>query len=330
MTNALILGINGQDGSFLAEILLDKGYKVHGLIRRTAKDNLQNINNIINKIDLHYGDLNDPVSIQKVINLSKPKEIYNEADQDHAGISFDIPSYNFDVTGSAVGRILEIIKNTDTSIKFFQPVTSNMFGSVKICPQNEETPFYPLNPYACAKVFAYHLCRMYRKNYNMFISTATFYNHESERRTENYVTRKITKAAAKISLGLQNKLILGDITTKIDWGYAKEYMQAAWQIMQLDKPSDYIIGTGVETSVEEFVIKTFKYLNLDYKKYLTTSKKFIRPAKNLSLVADISKAKKEFGFEPKTHVDDLIKIMVDHDLQREKNLGNNIYTSNNK
>lgn len=330
MTNALILGINGQDGSFLAEILLEKGYKVHGLVRRTAKDNLQNINHIINDIDLHYGDLNDPVSIQKAINLSKPKEIYNEADQDHAGISFDIPSYNFDVTGSAVGRILEIIKNTNVNIKFFQPVTSNMFGSVKICPQNEETPFYPLNPYACAKVFAYHVCRMYRKNYSMFISTATFYNHESERRTENYVTRKITKAAARISLGLQNELVLGDITAKIDWGYAKEYMQAAWQIMQLSKPSDYIIGTGVETSVKEFVIKTFKYLNLDYRKYLTTSKKFIRPARNLSLIADISKAKKEFGFEPKTNVDDLIKIMVDHDIQREKNFANYIYTSNDK
>ena len=330
MTNALILGINGQDGSFLAEILLEKGYKVHGLVRRTAKDNLQNINHIINDIDLHYGDLNDPVSIQKAINLSKPKEIYNEADQDHAGISFDIPSYNFDVTGSAVGRILEIIKNKNVNIKFFQPVTSNMFGSVKICPQNEETPFYPLNPYACAKVFAYHVCRMYRKNYSMFISTATFYNHESERRTENYVTRKITKAAARISLGLQNELVLGDITAKIDWGYAKEYMQAAWQIMQLSKPSDYIIGTGVETSVKEFVIKTFKYLNLDYRKYLTTSKKFIRPARNLSLIADISKAKKEFGFEPKTNVDDLVKIMVDHDIQREKNFANYIYTSNDK
>jgi GDPmannose 4,6-dehydratase len=318
MKIALILGINGQDGSFLAEILLEKGYEVHGLVRRTAKDNLQNINHIINKVNLHYGDLNDPVSIQKIINISKPVEIYNEADQDHAGISFDIPSYNYDVTGSAVGRILEIIKNTDKNIKFFQPVTSNMFGSVKICPQNEDTPFYPLNPYACAKVFAYHVSRMYRTNYNMFVSTAIFYNHESERRTENYVTRKITKAAARISLGLQNELVLGDLTAKIDWGYAKEYMKAAWQIMQLTKPSDYIIGTGIETSVEEFVIKTFKYLKLDYSKYLRTSKKFIRPAKNLSLIADTSKAKKDFGFDPKINVDDLIKIMVDHDLEQEK------------
>ena len=211
MNKALILGINGQDGSFLAEILLEKGYEVHGLVRRTAKDNLQNIKKIINEINLHYGDLSDPISIQKAINLSKPNEIYNEADQDHAGISFNIPSYNFDVTDH-VGRILEIIKNTNTSIKFFQPVTSNMFGSVSICPQNEETPFFPLNPYACAKVFAYHLCRMYRKNYNIFISTATFYNPSLKEEQKITIYKKITKAAARISLGLQDKLVLGDIT----------------------------------------------------------------------------------------------------------------------
>lgn len=328
MKKALILGINGQDGSFLAELLLSKGYKVHGLIRRTAKDNLQNIKEIINDIHLHYGDLSDSISIQKAILSSKPDEIYNEADQDHAGISFEIPSYNFDVTGAAVGRILEIIKNTNKKIKYFQPVTSNMFGKAKSFPQNEKTPFYPLNPYACAKVFAYYICQMYRNNYNMFISTAIFYNHESERRTENYVTRKITKTAVRISLGLEKKLILGDISAKIDWGYAKEYMEVAWKIMQASKPDNYIIGTGIETSVEDFVKKTFKYLNLDYKKYLRTSKKFERPSKNLSLIADYSKAKKKFGFEPKIKVDDLIKIMVDHDLEQERKNGNNIYTSN--
>jgi GDPmannose 4,6-dehydratase len=177
-----------------------------------------------------------------------------------------------------------------------------------------------LNPYACAKVFAYYLCKMYRTNYNMFVSTAIFYNHESERRTENYVTRKITKAAARIFLGLQDKLVLGDISAKLDWGYAKDYMEAAWKIMQLPKPDDYIIGTGVETTVEKFVEKTFSYLNLDYKKYLTTSKKFIRPAQNLPLIADFTKAKNHFGFSPKINVDDLIKIMVDHDLENEKKI----------
>lgn len=328
MRKALILGINGQDGSFLAEILLAKGYEVHGLIRRTAKYNLQNINHILNKIILHYGDLNDPISIQKAIKLSNPKEIYNEADQDHAGISFDIPSYNFDVTGSAVGRILEIIKNTDKNIKYFQPVTSNMFGNVNECPQNEQTPFYPLNPYACAKVFAFYLCKMYRKNYNMFVSTAIFYNHESERRTENYVTRKITKTAVRISLGLENELILGDLSAEIDWGYAKEYMEAAWDIMQLSEPNDFVIGTGSKTSVKEFVEKTFDYLKLDHSKYLKTSNKFIRPSKNLPLIADISRAKEKFNFDPKIKVDQLIKIMVDYDLEQEQKFGNNLHSSN--
>tara|TARA_A100001035_G_C27772404_1_gene497084 strand:- start:1249 stop:2205 length:957 start_codon:yes stop_codon:yes gene_type:complete len=318
MKKALILGINGQDGSFLAELLLSKNYEVHGLVRRTAKDNLQNIKHIIEKVTLHYGDLSDPVSIQHAINVSNPDEIYNEADQDHAGISFNIPSYNYDVTGAAVGRILEIIKNTNSNIKYFQPLTSNMFGNISETPQNENTPFFPLNPYACSKVFAYHTCRMYRNNYDMFVSCAIFYNHESERRTDNYVTRKITKSAAKISLGLQDELVLGDLSAKIDWGYAKEYMDAAWNIMQQENPDDYIIGTGIETSVEDFVEQTFDYLNLDSKKYVKSSANLLRPAKNLSLVADYSKAKSHFGFEPKVLVKDLIKIMVDHDLNQNR------------
>ena len=312
---ALILGIAGQDGSFLAEILLEKGYKVYGLVRRTAKDNLKNISHIISDIELFYGDLSDSISIKNAIDKSEPDEIYNEADQDHAGISFFIPSYNYDVTGAAVGRILEIIKNTNSNIKYFQPLTSNMFGNIEVSPQNENTPFFPINPYACSKVFAYYICKMYRNNYDMFVSTATFYNHESERRTDNYVTRKITKSAARISKGLQDKLLLGDLSAKIDWGYAKEYMDAAWNIMQLDKPDDFIIGTGIETSVEAFLNKTFEYLNLDPKKHVESSKSLHRPVKNLSLIADYSKANKAFGYEPKIMVDELIKIMVDHDLK---------------
>jgi len=314
MKKALILGINGQDGSFLAELLLSKGYEVHGLIRRTAKDNLQNISGIMDQVELHYGDLADPISIHKAISSSNPDEIYNEADQDHAGISFFIPSYNYDVTGSSVGRILEIIKNYNSEIKYFQPVTSNMFGNIDVSPQNEETPFFPLNPYACAKVFAYHTCRMYRKNYGMFVCTATFYNHESERRTDNYVTRKITQSAARISKGLQDKLVLGDLSAKIDWGYAGEYMEAAWNIMQQEEPEDYIIGTGEENSVEDFVKETFDYLGLDEKELVSSSKDLLRPSKNLSLVADISKAREAFGFSPKIKMKELIRIMVDHDL----------------
>lgn len=317
MKRALILGITGQDGSFLAELLLSKGYEVHGLVRRTAKDNLQNIRSFEDKITLHYGDLSDPISIQKCLEKSDPLEIYNEADQDHAGISFDIPAYNYDVTGAAVGRILEIIKNFNKHIKFFQPVTSNMFGNISISPQNEDTPFFPLNPYACAKVFAYHTCRMYRENYDMYVCTVTFYNHESERRTDNYVTRKITKSAARISKGLQDKLVLGDLSAMIDWGYAGEYMEAAWQIMQQDKSDDYLIGTGELNSVESFVQETFNYLDLDREKYVSSSKDLLRPAKNLPLVADISKANEIFGFDPKIKMKELIKIMVDNDLKNE-------------
>jgi GDPmannose 4,6-dehydratase len=315
MKIALVLGINGQDGSFLAELLLKKGYEVHGLIRKTALNNLQNIEHIKEKINLHYGDLSDSLSISKAIHNSNPHEIYNEADQDHAGISFDIPAYSYDVTGAAVGRILEIIKNFNPDIKYFQPVTSNMFGNITKSPQDEKTPFFPLSPYACSKVFAFHLCKMYRENFGMFISTATFYNHESERRTENYVTRKTTMAAARISKGLQSELILGDLTARIDWGYAGEYMEAAWKIMQQDQSDDYVIGTGETTSVEDFVNFTFEYLGLDPKKYVKSSSKLFRPAKNMLLVSDCSKAKDRFGFNPKIKVRQLIKIMVDHDLK---------------
>src|SRR5690242_14396833 len=236
MSRALILGINGQDGSYLAEILLSKGYEIHGFIRRTATGNLRNIECIQDKIHLHYGDLAEPVSLHRVIAEVRPNEIYNEADQDHAGVSFQIPAYNFDVTGAAVGRILEIIRQVDKSIRFFQPVTSNMFGQATECPQNEETEFNPVNPYSCAKVFAYYISHMYRKAYDMHVSLAIFYNHESPRRTEHYVTRKITRSVARIKAGLQDKLVLGDMSAMIDWGYAREYMEAAWKIMQLDQP----------------------------------------------------------------------------------------------
>jgi len=315
MKKGLIFGINGQDGSYLAEILLEKGYEVHGLIRRTATGNTLNISHILDKIHLHYGDLSDPISIYHIISAVRPDELYNEADQDHAGISFNIPSYNFDITGSAVGRILEIIKNVDKNIKYFQPVTSNMFGIVNTSPQNEDTQFNPQNPYACAKIFAYHICKMYRSVYNMHVSVGIFYNHESPRRVEDYVSRKITKSVARIKTGLQEKLVLGDLSAQIDWGYAKEYMLAAWNIMQLDKPDDFIIGTGEAHSVEEFVKETFSHTGLDYKDYLETNKKFYRPASNSLLIADITKANKTFGFEPKVKFKDLIKIMIENDLQ---------------
>ena len=314
MSRALILGINGQDGSYLAEILLSKGYEVHGLIRRSATGNLRNIEHLEDKIYLHYGDLTDPVSIFQVINDVRPKEIYNEADQDHAGLSFKIPAYNFDVTGSAVGRILEIIRQIDKDIRFFQPVTSNMFGQAAECPQNEQTLLNPVNPYSCAKVFAYHLCLMYRKVYDMYVSVAIFFNHESPRRTEQYVTRKITRSVARIKAGVQDKLVLGDTSALIDWGYAREYMEAAWQILQQKEPDTFVIGTGEVHSVKEFVEEAFSFVNLDSKDYLESSQTLLRPMKNSVLQADITKAMETFGFDPKVRFKDLIRIMLEHDL----------------
>ena len=318
MKKALILGINGQDGSYLSEILLEKGYEVHGLIRRTSTGNLENVQDILQEIELHYGDLSDPISLYHIIRTIKPVEIYNEADQDHAGISFQIPAYNFDITGSAVGRILEIIKQIDSGIRFFQPVTSNMFGKTTISPQNENTPFNPQNPYACAKTFAYNLSKMYRDVYSMYVSIGIFYNHESPRRTDEYVTRKITKAAARIKLGKQNEIILGNINAIIDWGFSKDYMEAAWEIMQLNKPDTFVIGSGEAHSVKDFLELAFNEVKLDYKEFLKTDEKFMRPAENSILLADSSKAKKVFNFQPKTNLKKLVKMMVNHDLEIEQ------------
>ena len=318
MKKALILGINGQDGSYLSEILLEKGYEVHGLIRRTSTGNLENVQDILQEIELHYGDLSDPISLYHIIRTIKPVEIYNEADQDHAGISFQIPAYNFDITGSAVGRILEIIKQIDSGIRFFQPVTSNMFGKTTISPQNENTPFNPQNPYACAKTFAYNLSKMYRDVYSMYVSIGIFYNHESPRRTDEYVTRKITKAAARIKLGKQNEIILGNINAIIDWGFARDYMEAAWEIMQLNKPDTFVIGSGEAHSVKDFLELAFNEVKLDYKEFLKTDEKFMRPAENSILLADSSKAEKVFNFQPKTNLKKLVKMMVNHDLEIEQ------------
>ena len=311
---ALVLGINGQDGSYLAEFLLHKDYEGHGLIRRSATGNTRNSDHLLDKIHLHYGDLTDPVSLYQVIDAVRPREIYNEADQDHAGLSFKIPSYNFDVTGSAAGRLLEIIRTVDQSIRFFQPVTSNMFGQAAECPQNEQTPFNPVNPYACAKVFAYYLCHMYRRVYGMHVSVGIFYNPESPRRTESYMTRKITRSVARIKAGLQQKLQLGDMTALIDWGYAPEYMEAAWNIVQLDTPDTFVIGTGEVHSVKDFVQAAFAHAGLDHEQHVETSSGLIRPGQNTVLQADTTKARDAFGFRAKVRCNDLVKIMVDHDL----------------
>lgn len=316
MKKALILGITGQDGSYLAELLSEKGYEVHGLIRRSATGNKKNIIHIVKDITLHKGDLADATSLYRVIKETKPEEVYNMADQDHVSWSYDSVDYSFNITGAAVGRILEIIKQLNPKIRFFQPVSSNMFGKIDGI-QTEETTFRPQSPYGCSKAFAYILTRYYRDVFGLFASTAIFYNHESPRRNEEYVTRKIIKAAARISKGLQEKLYLGDIDIKIDFGYAKDYVEAAWGILQLDKPDDFIICTGEVHSIREFAKEAFKCVGLNAEDYIEIDPKLLRPGKTDVLIGDYSKAKKVFGFKPKTKFKEIVRLMVDHDLNSE-------------
>lgn len=317
---ALILGITGQDGSFISELLLKKNYIVHGYVRKSATGNLKNIIHLIEKkkLKIHHGDLLDFVSLSNVIDKIKPDEIYNFADQDHVRWSTDLPIYSFDVTGSSTIKILEIIKNNSNKTKYFHPFSSNIFGNSKKLKLRENEEFSPLSIYALGKVSSYYACKMYRDIYNLKICGAIFFNHESERRPDEYVTRKITKAVARIYYGKQKKLVLGDVSIKIDWGYAKDYVEAAYKIMQLKKNDFYIIGSGKKTSILDFVKKCFRYVNLNYKDYLIIDKKLFRKGKTKTLVADTTKAKKDFKFRVNTNLDKLIKIMMDNDLNLYK------------
>jgi len=325
MKKALILGVTGQDGSYLAEILLEKGYEVHGLIRKSATGNTRNIDHIINNPELfnsrfflHRGDLADSTSLYRIINSVRPDEIYNEADQDHVSWSYDMVGYSADITGAAVARILEIIRQINPGIRYFQPCTSNMFGIAGAKKQNEETPFNPQSPYACAKAMAFYLTRFYRQAYGIFASTAILYNHESPRRMPEYVTRKVTQSVARIACGKQDKLSLGDLSACIDWGYAREYMEAGWQILQLERPDDFIIATGEAHSVREWVDKAFEAVNLKAEDYMVIDPRLMRPAKTSSLVGDISKAKRVFGFDPKIKFEQLVKLMIESDIEKER------------
>jgi len=314
---ALIAGITGQDGSYLAELLLGKGYEVHGVVRASATGNTKNIEGIISKVHIHKGDLQDPLSIYRAIEKTEPDEIYNEADQDHVAWSYDTAPYSYDVTGAAAGRFMEIIKEVNPKIKYFQPVSSNIFGEVEddTVAQTEESKLNPQSPYACAKAFAFHLARYYRTVDGLLISTGIFFNHESPRRAEKYFSRKVTKAVAEIYRGLRDRLEVGDLDLNIDWGHAKEYMEAAWNILQLDKPSDYIICTGEIHSLREFLEESFKTVGLDSEKYVRINPELIRKSKTSSLMGDSSKAKEAFGFEPKIKFEDLVKMMVENDLK---------------
>ncbi len=316
----LILGSTGQDGSFMAKFLVNKNCQIHCLVRKSSTGNLRNLVELFNKKNffIHHGDLLDLISIEKIIKKIKPDEIYNFADQDHVKWSFDIPSYSFDVTGASVVKILEIVKNCSPTSKFFQPISSNVFGNSKKKKQSEKEIFSPLSIYALGKVTAYYACQMYKNIYGMKIYGAIFYNHESEVRPEEYVTRKITKAVARIFYGKQKKLYLGDIRAKIDWGYAKDYVKASYNIMQLKNPDFFIIASGTSHSVEYFVKKCFEYVGLNYKRYLKIDKKLLRPSKNVSLIGNTYKAHKAFKFKPETNLEKLISIMMENDLKIEK------------
>ncbi len=325
MRKALILGVTGQDGSYLAEILLDKGYEVHGMVRRSATGNTRNIEHLIlnpelfnHRFFLCRGDLADPTSLYRIVNSVRPQEIYNEADQDHVGWSYDMVGFSADITGAAVGRILEIIRQIDPTIRYFQPCTSNMFGKAECATQNENTPLNPNSPYACAKVMAFYLTRYYREAFGLFASTAILYNHESPRRTPEYVTRKITQSVARIACGKQEKLALGDLSACIDWGYSKEYMEAAWQILQLDQPDDFVIATAESHSVKEWVEEAFAVVNLQADDYLITDSNLLRPTKTSTLIGNITKATNMFGFNPKYKFKELVRLMVEADLKLEQ------------
>ncbi len=301
MKKALIFGVTGQDGSYLAEILLEKGYQVHGVIRKSATGNFMNIQHLIDKkmtnFILHKGDLADSSSVIRIISTICPNEIYNEADQDHVRWSYDLTEYAIDITAGGVVRILEAIRNFSPTSKFFQPCSSNMFGLSETQKQNEETPLNPQSPYAIAKTTAFYSARFYRNTYGLFVSTAILFNHESPRRTADYVTRKITKSVAMILAGKLEFVELGDISAKIDWGYAKDYMKAAWEMLQLEDPNDFVIASGQAYSVQDFLEMAFDNVGLDYKKHLKINEDFIRPSKTTTLIGDISKAERFFKFK---------------------------------
>ena len=320
---ALILGVTGQDGSYMLELLIEKKYEVHGLMRKSATGNTKNIEHLINNkkifnksFFLHKGDLLDVGSLYTVIKKAKPDEIYNFADQDHVAWSFEIPSYSLKTTALSVIEIFEILKKINKKIKYFQPISSNIYGLTNSKTQNEKTIINPNSVYALAKATAFHACKMYSRIYNLFICGAIFYNHESPRRSTDYVSQKIVKSVCEIYYGKKNYLYLGDLKAKIDWGYAKDYVECAWKIMQLKKPDFFVIASGQTHYVESFVKKCFSYVGLNYKKYVKVDKKLIRPSKTNVLKGNTMKAKKAFKYKIKTNFDDLIKIMMDSELKQ--------------
>ncbi len=322
MPKALITGISGQDGSYLTELLLSKGYEVHGIIRRASTFSTGRVDHLYRdphngekaKMRLHYGDLASPQSLEKVIQAVQPDEIYNLAAQSHVRVSFDLPEYTGDVTGLGTIRILEAVRRLDMPVRFYQASTSELFGSAKP-PQSETTPFEPQSPYAAAKAYAHWVTKNYRDGYGLFACSGILFNHESPRRGETFVTRKITRAVAAILAGRQKHLYLGNLDARRDWGYAPEYVEVMWQLMQQDEPTDIVIGTGEAHTVREFLEEAFGYVGLDYQDYVRIDPRYFRPTEVDYLLADPAKARELLGWEPKIHFHELVRIMVDADLE---------------
>ena len=319
---ALITGITGQDGSYLAELLLGKGYEVHGVIRRSSSFNTERIDPIYKdrhdkgaRLFLHYGDLSDPSSLIKILGETQPEEIYNLAAQSHVRVSFDIPEFTGDVTAIGTVRLLDAMRQVAPKARFYQASSSEMYGLVQAVPQKETTPFYPRSPYAAAKVYSHWITVNYRESYGLHASSGILFNHESPRRGETFVTRKITRAVARIKAGLQDKVYLGNLDAKRDWGYAPEYVEAMWRMLQQDKPDDYVVATGETHTVQEFLEVAFAWAGLDSKKHVAFDKRYLRPAEVDLLIGDASKAKKKLGWEPKVKFKQLAEIMVDADIQ---------------
>jgi GDPmannose 4,6-dehydratase len=321
MKRALITGITGQDGSYLADLLLEKGYEVHGIIRRASTFNTSRIDHLyadphVNgvRLFLHYGDLSDSVNLVKLLYDLKPDEIYHLGAQSHVRVSFDIPEYTSDVTGVGTIRILEAIREAGLRSRFFQASSSEMFGKAQQTPQTEKTPFWPRSPYGVAKVFSYWATVNYRESYGLCASNGIMFNHESPRRGETFVTRKISRAVAAIKHGLQKELFLGNLDAKRDWGYAPEYVEGVWRILQTGEGDDFVLATGESHTVREFVEAAFSYVNLAWKEFVKHDPRYERPAEVDVLLGDASKAKKILGWEPKVRFQELVRIMVDADM----------------
>jgi GDPmannose 4,6-dehydratase len=323
---ALITGITGQDGSYLSELLLEKGYQVHGIIRRTSTFNTDRIDHLYEdphkpsaRLFLHYGDLTDGTTLRRILEEVQPGEIYNLGAQSHVRVSFDSPEYTVDTVGMGTLRLLEAIRDyqhrTGIEVRYYQAGSSEMFGKVQEIPQKETTPFYPRSPYACAKVYAHWQTINYRESYNLFACNGILFNHESPRRGETFVTRKITRAIARIVEGTQNKLYLGNLDAKRDWGYAKDYVGAMWLMLQQDKPDDYVIATGETHSVKEFLELAFKYVNLNWEDYVRFDERYLRPTEVDLLIGDPTKAKQKLGWDVSVTFPELVGLMVDADLQ---------------